>query len=513
MSALLPLELLRSALRCAQEPEVELLHNLTALRVEVQHTGIDDHILKFVGGIADRAHKVPDWTTVHTHYLHLIDIGEPSALSGVTKLLEIKNNPPAFLDAAAFRIALDKYKDQVTGDSLGILIQQSNTILTTGMPVAGTRGKPASTLKGPTDALAYIELGLGRIHDQFFTGDIEGSFRIDAAEVWANYQLRKAGGFQPGVRSGFKEIDVTHDGLMAGDLGLVMGYTSQYKSTFCFNWAYHAAVYFKQNVAIIPMEMSASTLLGMLAVMHCYHPKFEDQVQGKVDVWYDDYRRGKFQPPQEQIFQDALHDLQFNPDYGQILYKEPQGGMTVADIKRWAEVEDRKQELHLLLIDYLGLVDPSSGGSSLRESSNLNATIREAKQMAKTFRNGRGIAILSPFQASREGFKEAEKNGGEYSLRALSWANEAERSSDFVYSVYTDNVLRDQLKLKWGNLKARDRKLIAGTHEVYCNPASRVIDHYEPHVRLSQNPVAAAMSGLGAAVSPSPNVANVALMP
>jgi hypothetical protein len=132
----------------------------------------------------------------------------------------------------------------------------------------------------------------------------------------------------------------------------------------------------------------------------------------------------------------------------------------------------------------------------LRESAVANATLREAKQMCVAFRHGKGVSLLSPWQASREGFKEAEKEGGQYTLRALSWANEAERSSDFVYFVYTDPGLILNSVLKWGNLKARDRQLITGVHELFCNPKARVIAHRNQG-DPQQNPAAAAFAQLG----------------
>lgn len=452
------------------EPEADLQTNLNALRTEVQPQGVDKVLLDFIGHNADRSHQVPDYTTVYTHFLHL------GNMSARIRLNEVQLNAPTFWNAAMFRAELDRYKELVQGDVLGIMLQQATDILASGYTPPPVGGKPSPRLVGPGDAVKFIEGGLAALQARFFSGEIEGSFKLDAASVFAQYQARK-GKFEPGVLSGFHDLDKIHDGLMPGDLALVLGFTGQYKSTFCLNWAYHAAVYYGKNVAVIPLEMTAKTLLGMLAVMHCHHRVWEDKY-GLIDLHYDRFRRGELQQREEELLQVALEDLQGNTEYGQILYKEPHGITTVNDIFRWADQQDRKTPLDLIVIDYLGQVNPSTGGSSLKEASHLNAAIAETKQRAMTFRN-KGIAVLSPFQSSREGFKEAEKLGGAYTLRALSWANEAERSSDFVYSVYMDNESRANQRLKVGNLKARDRELITGLHEVFCNPKTRVIDHYD----------------------------------
>ena len=73
-----------------------------------------------------------------------------------------------------------------------------------------------------------------------------------------------------------------------------------------------------------------------------------------------------------------------------------------------------------------------------------------------SFNRGAGIATVALFQISREGFKAAEKGGGRYNLTHLSYANEAERSSDIVTAGWVDDNLRQQSLLKLQCLKSRD---------------------------------------------------------
>lgn len=512
----LSLGLLRSVLRIGGESETDLLSNINMLRAEVAFDTktIDGHIILFVGSIADRVGAVPDFATVYSHYDLLVRQGDSFGTAGLIRLGEVRNASVPFWPSTDYRYHLDRFKEEITGDTLGQVLQQTSAILTTGY-APKVAGKHAVTLKGPSDALHYVEAELSALQAQFFTGDIEGSFRLDASVAWAEYEKRKqavaAGKKIEGVLSGYPDIDNVHGGLMPGDLCLVLGYTSQFKSTFCLNWAYHAAVYYGKNVAVIPTEMSASTMRDILGVIHCYHPDFEKVYGGTINVCYDDVWRGTLSPGQEAIFKAALHDLQTGKDYGQILYREPQGVIRVSDIKRWAEQQDRKVPLHMLLIDYIGQVDPSSGGSSLRESALANMAIRETKQMATSFRNGKGIAVLSPFQSSREGFKEAEKNKGVYSLRAMAWAPEAERSSDLVYSLYTNDQLREAMKIQWGNLKARKRRQISGIHELYCNAPAQTIQHYAPDRRPSQSVVHSAMIDPNNTGQPTPAVSTTTL--
>ena len=77
----------------------------------------------------------------------------------------------------------------------------------------------------------------------------------------------------------------------------------------------------------------------------------------------------------------------------------------------------------------------------------MNRAIRATKLLALEYADGLGIGCVSPFQANREGFKEAEKSGGEYTLRALAGANESERSADYVYSLFLNDTLRNACEL------------------------------------------------------------------
>lgn len=497
MSALVPPGLVRSIMRVdGSESDADLLQNIGMLRDTVVPLDVDAHVLGFIGKHVDTSGRVPDYTLVYSHFQHRMAANDPVAHSVLIHLNEVVGQQLPFWDSSKYRFELDAFKEEVTANTLGVLMQQASAIMMNGWSPPAVKGK-VTTLHGPNDAINWMEAGLSELSARFYTSDIEGSFRIDAADVWDQYLKRKKG-FTPGVRSGFPDIDTVHDGLMPGELCLVLGYTAQFKSTFCINWAYHAAVYYGKNVAIVPMEMSAKSLLGMLAVIHCYHPSFEQKYGVDINITSDAFRRGKLDARHEEVLQAALEDLQKNPDYGQIIYKEPQGSATVGDIFRWAERENKRQPLDLLVVDYLAQLDPTQGGSSLRDSALANVVVREFKKGLMTFQQGRGLAGISPWQSSREGYKEAEKNQGQYTLRAMSWANEAERSADFVYSVFVDAALKLAKELTWSNLKARDRMEISGLHKLFCNPETRVISALAQTAPGSQhqNPAAAAMVNL-----------------
>lgn len=465
----LPYDLLRGIIDFGQDPKAELLQNLAALRAEVRSSGADGYLVDFIGGLVDKTGTPPDLVLIERHYAMLTAAGDTVAYAVRTILTELRAAGLAFLHPAEYQYALDQFREQTQADGLARVVLAASTILNTGYTAATV---PPVTLKGVTDALSFLTTGIENVTARFKTASIEGDFTQDAGAVYTRYQQRK-GQAQTGVLTGYEKIDTAHGGMQPGDLAFILGYTGQMKSTLALNIAYHAAIRQRKNVAFVPLEQSARSLMDAFAVLHCLHSKFGATL---LEIPYDRLKKGDLTPDEEALLQEALADLRDCSDYGRFLYKEPdKADVTVGDIRRWAEQKNKQYPLDLLVIDYVGLVNPTSGGLSMRESAVANLAVRECKQLAMSFDAGRGIVVLSPFISNRDGFKEAEKNGGRFSLRAMAWASEAEKSADLVFSVYRDEVLARGKQLQLGNLKARDRQLILDTWHVYANPSTRVI--------------------------------------
>ena len=468
--ALLDLPLLRSIIDFGSDPQVELLQNLTALRNDVVPEGVDAHLVTFVSALADKSGHVPSLALVEQHYDQLASQGNTYGFTGQTRLFELKNAGLPFQPPASYQYTLDSFRQRTLGDGLATLIQQATAVLTTGHTIQAPRGK--QTLQGPADAVKFVEAGLQALIGQFRTGAIEGDFLTDAADIAARYAKRK-GAPVTGLTLGFEAIDKFHGPMQPGDLALVLGYTGQQKSTFTLNVAYNWVVFQGRNVAYVPLEMTAAALHDAFACIHCLHEKFQPTL---VTVPYDRVRTGKLTPDEERLFLKAVDDLKHCPDYGRFLYKEPdKADVTIGDIFRWAEIKDRTAPLDALVVDYMALANPSTGGSAMVESALANVMVRETKQRAKAFRGGHGLVVMSPWQSNRKGYQDAVKNGGRYDLPAMAWAPEAEKSADLVYSVFQDDSMREAKTLLVGNLKARDRQKIDDLIELYCNPGLRVI--------------------------------------
>lgn len=489
---MLPNELLRGIIRFEQEDELALASNLFHLRNEIEPEGVEADLLAFITDIADKTLIVPKHTLVRAHFEKLQADGDGRGLAGVVRFEEVEQLAVTgllpFETGPEFRVALDAYKQQVLTETLSTTLLEVSNILSTGVNrtkiVNGQRTNV--TLQGPDAAVEYIAEMVTGVNRKLRRGSFEGAFRNDALQLLKDYEYRKQNPqLQYGVLSGLHKIDSIHKGIGRGELALVLGFVGHLKSTFCLNWAYKAATWYGKNVCIVSCETPVKKVRDAIYVMHAAHKKFEGAA-GFQSIDYEKVKSGLLSPSEETFFREVIDDFQHCTDYGQIFYREPEETVTIADIQRWAEAKDRICPIDLLYIDYLGLVDPGRSTKGMESYAALNMVIRQSKLMAMAFARGRGAAVLSPFQTGREALKDAEKQGGKYSVRAASGANEAERSTDLMYYVYLDNNMRGEKELAVGNLKTRDVPLIIDQFRVYADPSTRVIVNVDVSSKAQQ---------------------------
>jgi hypothetical protein len=256
-----------------------------------------------------------------------------------------------------------------------------------------------------------------------------------------------------GILTGFHAIDLKTQGIRKGDLWMVVGFTSDGKSTVSLNIA-HNAVTRGYNVLFVSLEMGRHQLRDIVYCIHAGHRKFRTQHK-PLDL--ENIRRGTLTPSEEDFyFGKVIDDFQNNPTYGTLNIVQPEDAWSVKRLRAEAELYHRQVDkgLDLIIVDYVNMMLHDSGIRDTNEA--LNRTIKDLKQMANTFSNGDRVGILSPFQANRDGRKRADENGGVYDLMACSNAHEAERSSDVVAAIYSSSELKRSKEAVISMLKGRD---------------------------------------------------------
>lgn len=245
-----------------------------------------------------------------------------------------------------------------------------------------------------------------------------------------------------------------------------------HNSTWALNWMYNQAVYCQRNILMVSLEMPYAQVRNLLFSMHSMHHKFR-QIRvdlgiqtnphpvGDLGLRYERLRDGLLETNEEIFYLEHVAPDLSDPEngYGAMEVHEAdhsKSGFTVLDLRHKAELVYSKTPIAMIIVDHGGLLHAQKNYSSTTESQ--NEVIRDLKRLALGFNGGQGIAVFNLFQISRTGYNLALKNEGKYNLTALSYANEAERSSDVVTASWLDEERADNNRALWQCLKSRDTR-------------------------------------------------------
>ena len=98
---------------------------------------------------------------------------------------------------------------------------------------------------------------------------------------------------------------------------------------------------------------------------------------------------------------------------------------------------NRLNPIDLIIIDSINLL--RLPGKIEGKRIMLEDMLQNFKRFASSFDGGRGVAIVSPWQMSRNAWYEAKESGGTYTMASLSDTSEAEKSSSQIISIFKED--------------------------------------------------------------------------
>lgn len=351
-----------------------------------------------------------------------------------------------------FEHVLNQLVEDQTALKFQMLLKDTNEIVKKGLTVPDGRTK--KTLRGAMDALAHFNSKVSDVFPPVRGAAVtEGNLRDDTTAGWDDYQASKSDKSKAyGRLTGLNSIDKTCHGLKPGELWVHGAFTGGLKTTFALNWSYNQVTRYKGNVLYVSLEMPYVQIRRLVHTLHSGHKKYRDAGIPTLD--YRKVRDGELGDEEERHYQAVLEDFNTNPLHCQFNVWSPDRDVTMNDIRTKAETMQRDSDVSLIVIDHSGLLaDTNTKDDYLIR---YNARLREAKRLALTFNAGQGVPILMLHQLNREGHKEATKSGGKHALGALSYANEAERSADYVTTSFVDDEHRANNTAQFNNAKNRD---------------------------------------------------------
>lgn len=340
--------------------------------------------------------------------------------------------------------------------------RHTNEALVKGMEIfrTGFLTPKNKLLKGHEDARSFVLESFGQIdRDLTLQTAPEGDLGASGATLLASYQERKAThgkGLSPGILLGIPDVDSKTGGFNAGEVGIICAWSGSGKSHCCINLSYHAAVEQGKNVVYFTTETSKDVIDRRMLARHSRHPQFEL----REGINSRDIKQGTIPTVHEPVFNDIIRDLEANQYYGRVYTSQVPNNCTIAGIEQRLYRIQRQFNIDLVVIDYLPLLRSETRRQSGRED--YNEILRDAKQLATTFDNGRGLPVISPWQVSRTSWEEALKSGY-YTLKALAETSEAANIADVVMTLLApvDNDPR-YTELKSQILKNRDGETASG---------------------------------------------------
>lgn len=318
--------------------------------------------------------------------------------------------------------------------------------------------------QGLRDGILHVQQNVHKLLIQDHTSRIQGNIRVDGEEVKAEYQMAKANkGLTWGKFCGLNSIDKVVKGVKKGELWLHAAYTGELKTTFALNWAYNLVTRYRSNVYYVTLEMPYEQIRQQIYVMHSSNGRFKEyarRVGLNPDMCnpldYEKVKNGELSPEEEAFYNMVVDDFSTNPEYGTFDVWGPDTDVTIDDIRVQAEIAHNANPIDLLVIDHGGLVEPRRHKKGKDYVVELNSVLRDAKKLALQFNHGEKVPVLLLFQINRDGKDYADKMEGRYKLRALSYANEAERSADLVSTTYLNEDHRREGTAFFDCLKRRD---------------------------------------------------------
>lgn len=352
-------------------------------------------------------------------------------------------------DEVAFRWAIDQIRDLAADRATKEALAQGMGIITQGLD-----GEDGTRLHGHAAARAHLTARLADIDRSMSLHEApEGDIRTERDAILADYAKQEAlreSGQGVGVRFGVPPLDDKVDGLHRGELILIIGYTSDGKTSLCVQLAWSAVVEQGKNVLFLTTETVRDQVRRRILARHSCLPIFGpgDGLNSR------DIKHGTLSRGDKRRFEDTVEDFHTNKGYGTSYVAQVPRGASMSYVESKIVRVGRSMHIDLVIMDYLALLRPERKRTTLREE--LSGTLIAAKQLSTTANDGLGVPFASPWQVSRAARVEAEQKGG-YGLSSTSETSETSNSADTVIGLLApfDNQSR-LAKVKGQVLKHRD---------------------------------------------------------
>ncbi|MDH3702042.1 MAG: replicative DNA helicase [Alphaproteobacteria bacterium] len=300
-----------------------------------------------------------------------------------------------------------------------------------------------------TPANEQIEVSEQKLYDLANTGELERTvvglgdavkMAVDSAE-----EAFRRDSHIIGITTGLKDLDHKLGGLHSSDLLILAGRPSMGKTALATNIAFNAASAFKQttdedgrthtdggHVLFFSLEMSAEQLAARI-------------LSEQAEISSDAIRRGDITGEDFDRLVVASQKLSALP-----LYIDDTPALTISGLRTRARRLKRQQKLHLIVVDYLQLLQGAPGKRSENRVQEISEITRGLKTLAKELE----VPVLALSQLSRQVENREDKRP---QLSDLRESGSIEQDSDVVMFIFREEYYLEKAQPLHGLEEAQDK--------------------------------------------------------
>lgn len=214
-----------------------------------------------------------------------------------------------------------------------------------------------------------------------------------------------------GVPSGFTALDRVTSGWQKSDLVIIAARPAMGKTSYVLSLARNAAVDFGMPVAIFSLEMSSIQLVTRL-------------ISAESEISSEKLRSGNLRADEIQQIHSKINQLTQSK-----IFIDDTAGLSIFELRAKARRLKAKNDIQLIIIDYLQLMTAGSEGKGNREQE-ISMISRSLKSIAKEL----SVPVLALSQLSRN----VESRGGDKrpQLSDLRESGSIEQDADMVQFIH-----------------------------------------------------------------------------
>lgn len=271
-------------------------------------------------------------------------------------------------------------------------------------------------------------------------GPVRVSNHIPALVLELEARFNRGGGLI-GLDTGLQCLNAATSGLQGPDLLILAGRPSMGKTTLAMNIVENVAVRLKKGVLVFSMEMSARQLLS-----RC--------IASLGDIAQRRLRNGQLLEHEWPRFTHATGVLGHVP-----LFIDDSAGLSITQIRTRARRLKRKENIELIVVDYLGLMDMWHENKQFNKTDIVGGNSAGLKNLAKEL----DVPIICLSQLNRS--LESRQNKRPI-LSDLRDSGSVEQDADIVMFIYRDEIYNEDTNHKGiaELIIAKNRHDSIGTH-------------------------------------------------